>query len=217
MLRFLLVLAFALPAFAQAPPADSFAKWETEIAGIEKRLKDKPPAKESIFFAGSSSIRMWDVKKSFPDMPVVNVGFGGSQIRECTHFAARTILPFEPKTIVFYAGDNDLVAKRTPDQVRDDFREFAKTIHAKLAKTTIYFVSVKPSPKRWSLYSQATKANALVKEDCGKDERLKYIDVVEPMLGKDGMPNPDIFLADNLHMNEKGYEIWTGILKPLLK
>jgi lysophospholipase L1-like esterase len=217
MLRLLALFAFTVPALAQEPPADPFAKWDKEIAALEKKLKDKPPEKGSIFFAGSSSIKFWDVKKSFPDLPVVNVGFGGSVIRDTTHFAEKILIPFEPKTIVFFAGDNDLAAKRTPEQVRDDFRDFTKVVHAKLPKTAIFFISVKPSPSRWKLYDQQQKANELVKADCAKDETLKYVDVVGAMLGKDGMPLPDIFKPDNLHMNDKGYEIWAGILKPLLR
>lgn len=217
MLRLIALFAFTLPALAQEPTADPFAKWEKEIAAIEKRLKEKPPEKGSIFFAGSSSIKLWDVKKSFPDLPVVNVGFGGSQVRDTTHFVERILLPFEPKTIVFYAGDNDIAAKRTPEQVRDDFRAFEKAVHAKLPKTAILFVAVKPSISRWKMYDLQVKANAMVKEDCNKGEALKYVDVVAPMLGKDGMPLPDIFKPDNLHMNDKGYEIWTRVLKPLLK
>jgi lysophospholipase L1-like esterase len=219
MVRLLLAFAFAfaLPAVAQEPPADPFAKWTKEIDAIEKRLKEKPPEKGGVFFAGSSSIRLWDLKKSFPDLPVVNVGFGGSIIRDTTHFADRILLPYEPKTIVFYAGDNDLGAKRSPEQVRDDFREFVKTVRAKLPKTAILFVAVKPSPKRWAIYDQQQKANALVKAECEAGENLKYVDVVGPMLGKDGMPMADIFKDDNLHMNEKGYAIWTSILMPLLK
>jgi lysophospholipase L1-like esterase len=219
MLRLLLTFTFtfALPALAQEPPADPFAKWAKEIAGIEMRLKDAPPAEGSVFFAGSSSIRLWDLKKSFPDLPVVNVGFGGSVIRDTTHFADKILLPYGPKAIVFYAGDNDIGAKRTPEQVRDDFREFVTVVRARLPKTPILFVAIKPSIKRWSLYEQQTKANAYVKEECGKGENLKYVDVVGPMLGQDGMPRPDIFKADNLHMNDKGYEIWTKILAPMLK
>jgi len=215
--RFLLAFAFAVPALGQEPPVDPFAKWDKEISAIEARLKAKPPEKGSIFFAGSSSIKLWDLKKSFPDLPVVNVGFGGSIIRDTTHFAGKILLPYEPKAIVFYAGDNDLGAKRTPEQVREDFREFVKVIRGKLPKAEILFVAVKPSPKRWAIYDQQQKANAMVKEDCEKGENLKYVGVVGPMLGKEGMPLPDIFKADNLHMNDKGYEIWTAILKPMLK
>ncbi len=201
-------LLLVLLAFVQQP-ADPFAKWEKEIVTIEKRLKDAPPAKGGVVFAGSSSIRLWDLKKSFPDRNVVNVGFGGSQIPDSTHFATRIILPHEPKAIVFYAGDNDLAAKRTPKQVRDDFAAFTKAVHEKLPKTKIHFIPVKPSLKRWDIYDQQKEANALVKEYCAKDSRLGYIDIVPVMLGPDGKPIEELFVKDGLHLSPKGYELWT--------
>lgn len=201
-------LLLVLLAFIQQP-TDPFAKWEKEVAAIEKRLKDAPPAKGGVAFAGSSSIRLWDLKKSFPDLSTVNVGFGGSQIPDSTHFAPRILLPLEPKTIVFYAGDNDLAANRTPKQVRDDFAAFAKAIHEKLPKTKILFIAVKPSLKRWDIYDKQKEANALVKKFCEKDSRLGFVDIVSVMLGPDGKPIEDLFVKDGLHLSPKGYELWT--------
>ena len=199
------------------PKADPFAGWEKEITGIEKRLKDKPPETGGIVFAGGSTIRMWDVAKAFPKLPVVNVGFGGSTVPDVTHFTSRLILPLAPKTIVYYTGDNDLAKGATPEKVGDDFATFVKLIHEKLPKTKILFVSVKPSPRRWALFDKQTKANALVKELIGKDELLAYVDVVPGMLGKDGKPIPDQFVKDELHLSAKGYEVWTAVLSKVLE
>ena len=130
--------------------------------------------------------------------------------------AARIILPYEPSTIVFYAGDNDIANKRTPKQVTDDFIDFSSAIHEKLPKCRILFIAVKPSPSRWKLYEVQIKANDAVRELCKKDDRLAYIDVVAPMLGKDGKPIPELFHKDELHMTAKGYEIWTDLVKKAL-
>ena len=203
------LLAILLFTVGTARADEPVSKWEKEIAGIEKRLKDAPPKPGGAVFAGSSSIRLWDLKKSFPDRGFTNVGFGGSEVRDSTAFAARIILPYEPSAIVFYAGDNDIANKRTPQRVADDFVEFAKAIHAKLPKCRILFVAIKPSPSRWAFYENQTKANALVQVAIQKDERLAYVDVVTPMLGKDGEPTAELFQKDRLHLNAKGYELWT--------
>lgn len=210
------LLAIALFTVGAARADEPVSKWEKEIAGIEKRLKDAPPKSGGVVFAGSSSIRLWDLKKSFPDRGFTNVGFGGTEIRDSTAFATRILLPYEPSAIVFYAGDNDIANKRTPQQVADDFAEFAKAIHAKLPKCRILFVAIKPSPSRWALYETQTEANALVKAAIAKDERLGYLDVVAPMLGKDGEPKAELFEKDRLHLNAKGYELWTGLVEKAL-
>jgi hypothetical protein len=192
----------------------TFEKWEKEIAAIEKKHAGAKPG--GIAFVGSSTIRLWDVKKSFPDWNAYNCGFGGSEIRHSTHFAKRIIVPLKPEKIIFFAGDNDLANKRTPEQVRDDYQAFVKVIHESLPKTAIYFLAIKPSVKRWELFEKQTEANLLVKEFIAKDERLKYIDTVPLMLGKDGKPDPALFVKDGLHLSEAGYAKWNEELKKLL-
>ena len=208
---------FPLLVLALAQPADPFAKWEKEIAAIEKRLKESPPKPDPVFFAGSSSIRLWDLKKSFPDLAAVNVGFGGSRIPDSTHFAPRIILPYKPKAIVFYAGDNDLAGGGSPKQLADDFAAFAAAIHKGLPKTRVLFIPVKPSLKRWELFDKQKEANALVKAQCEKNDRLGYVDIVPGMLGPDGKPNPELFVKDGLHLSPKGYEVWTAAVKTALR
>ena len=162
--------------------------------------------------AGSSSIRLWDVTKAFPKSNGVNVGFGGSEVRDTTRFAERIILKWNPKTIVFYAGDNDIANGRTPQHVSDDFKELVKTVHAKLPKTTIHFIAVKPSPSRLKFFDKQTEANKLVKSFCQTNPKLNFIDIVPVMLMANGQPNPELFVKDNLHLNEKGYAIWTTVI-----
>jgi lysophospholipase L1-like esterase len=194
-----------------------FYRWEKEILAIEQRDREKAPPQDGIVFAGSSSILLWDVARSFPGLPVINSGFGGSQIADSTHFADRLIIKHRPRTVVFYAGDNDINANRTPAQVRDDFKAFAQTVHKDIATTKIVFISVKPSPARWKQFEAQKRANALVEAYCKDDERLLFVDVVKAMLGADGQPRPELYAKDGLHLNADGYKVWADLLRPHLK
>ncbi|GAB4135606.1 MAG: hypothetical protein Tsb009_02040 [Planctomycetaceae bacterium] len=160
---------------------------------------------------------MWKLNKSFPELKPLNRGFGGSQIVDSTHFSERIILKHSPKTIVLYAGDNDVAAGKTAKRVAADFRAFVKAIHAKLPKTRILFIAIKPSIRRWNLAGTIQQANRLIANQCQQDKRLVYVDIFKPMLGKDGKPRPELFVKDGLHLNEKGYALWTSILKPHLR
>ena len=169
-----------------------------------------------MLFVGSSSIVKWDVKKSFPDARHVNVGFGGSVIADSTHFAGRIISPFKPGTIVFYAGDNDIGRGNKPEQVATDFEAFVQTARRDNPNCRILFIAVKPSISRWKLFDKQKQANALVKSFCEREKNLVYVDVVPLMLGADGMPVPELFVTDGVHMSPKGYEVWTAELKKFL-
>ena len=195
--------------------ADRATKWEKEIAAIEKRLVEMPPDKGGIVFAGSSTIRMWNLTAAFPK--VTNCGFGGSEIRDVTHFADRIILKHEPRAIVFYSGDNDLNSRRTPEQVVSDFKALAEVVHNRLPKTRIYFISIKPSLARWKQFDAQSKANALVKKLCETDERLGYVDIVPKMLGSDGQPRAELFVKDGLHLSKQGYEILNDAVRTAVK
>jgi lysophospholipase L1-like esterase len=215
--RLIAILALAIPITAFADSADDArkARWEKDIAALEKRQKSAE--KGGIVFAGSSTIVKWDTAKAFPELKPINSGFGGSEIRDSTMFADRVILNHEPRAIVFYAGDNDIGASRTPEQVLADFQAFAETIHKKLPKTRIHFISIKPSILRWKQFETQSKANKLVKEFCAKDERLNYIDVVPALLGSDGRPKPELLAIDGLHLSAKGYEILNDAVRKALK
>ena len=194
-------------------PADRVAKWEKEVAGIEARLaKDKPPA-GGVVFAGSSTMRLWKLDESFPGAGHVNAGFGGSEVRDCTHFAPRLVLPLKPATVVFYAGGNDLAAGRSPRQVADDFAAFCKAVPV----PRILFVSIRPSVKRWELFDQETEANKLVRAACANDSRLRYIDAVPSLLGADGRPRADLLVADQLHLNAAGYVVLAKVVGEALR
>jgi lysophospholipase L1-like esterase len=199
--------------FAAHAAGDAFEKWEPEIQKFEAADRAQMPPKGAILFVGSSSIRFWtNLVESFPKKNVIQRGFGGSTMADALHFADRIILPYEPKEILVYEGDNDLAGGKSPQTVAAEFRELVEKIHAKLPKTKVWFISVKPSPSRWKLEAQARALNAEIEWWSKAQKRVGYIDVWTPMLGPDGNPRPDIFREDKLHMNAEGYEIWRKII-----
>lgn len=212
-----MMLPLLLLCVVQPKDADPFAKWEKEVALIEKRLAVAKPAAGGVLFYGSSSIRLWDLKKSFPDKGYLNAGFGGSQIRDCTHFVSRLVTPFAPKTIVFYAGDNDIAAGRSAEQVEADFKAFRDAVRKDLPKCRILWLPVKPSIARWGKYEEQKKANSHVKKLCDADPLLGAIDTVPDMLDADGKPIPELFVKDGLHLSPAGYDKWTALVKAALE
>jgi lysophospholipase L1-like esterase len=213
----LLAAATIGPVAAGPVPAvqHSTAKWETEIRAFEAGDRTNPPEKHGILFIGSSSIRLWKtLAKDFPGEPVINRGFGGSRIADATALADRIIFPYEPRTIVFYAGDNDIAQGHTPEQVAADYRAFVQTVRAKLPDTRIAFISIKPSPLRWNLRDKIESANHQIA--AMKGDGLVFIDSYNAMLGADGQPRTEMFAADRLHMNATGYRLWTTLVKAQL-
>jgi len=209
----------AAPAQAPQPPKPAVAaadKWETAIAAFEAADKKTPPPKDAVLFVGSSSIRLWDLNKSFPTVATINRGFGGSQMADAARYARRIITPYRPRLIVLYEGDNDLNAKKTPEQIATDFDALLKLVRADLPTTPLVAIGCKPSPARSKLIDQQRQLNQLLAERCVKDGHATFLDVEKPMLGKDGQPRPELFRMDKLHLNDAGYDLWNSLLSPHL-
>ena len=203
---------------AKDKPAENPAeRWEDTIRQFEQWDSKNTFPSNSVLFVGSSSIRMWPTAECFREFAVINRGFGGSQISEVNYFAGRIVLRYKPKVIVFYAGDNDVAAGKNAGRVFDDYRNFVKLVHDKLPETGIIYVGIKPSGSRWSLWPVMNEANMMIKDFSGKDGRLFYFDSATPLLNGDGKPDNAFFLKDRLHLNEKCYEAWTRLIRPIIK
>lgn len=205
-------------AFAAEPavPAPAASKWEKAIAEFEAQDEQSPPAAGGVLFVGSSSIRLWDLKQSFPEVAAINRGFGGSQMSDVVHYAGRIVTPYKPRAIVLYEGDNDLAANKTPEKVAADFSELLKKIRAELPEAKVVVIGCKPSPARWKLIAKQREANRLLAAACKADEHATFLDVEKPMLSADGVPRAELFREDKLHLNAEGYKLWTSLVQPLI-
>jgi len=192
-------------------------QWEKAIQKFEEQDRRHPPVKGGILFVGSSSIRFWDLEEHFLDEQPLNRGFGGSQVEDAIYFADRIVLPYEPRIIVMYAGDNDIAAGKSPCEVHSDFEKFVSLVHESLPETRIVYVAIKPSLKRWKLVHRMRAANALILATCVDDERLEFVDIDTPMIGDDDRPRAELFIDDGLHLSPAGYHLWSALVKPHLQ
>ena len=177
------------------------------------------PPKNAILFVGSSSFRKWeDVQSYFPDKKIINRGFGGSELTDAIRYANEIIIPYHPRQIVIYSGENDLAYSDTvtPKIVLSRVKTLFNIIRASMPMIPIIYVSIKPSPSRENLMPKMEEANKLIKQYLQSKKNVVFIDVYHKMIGKDGKPLKDIFTDDNLHMNAKGYHIWQKAIAPYL-
>ena len=214
----LAVLAFSI---VTAPAADASTphhfQWESAIAAFEAADKTNPPPRHAIEFLGSSSIRLWtNAPAQFPGHTIFNRGFGGSHLGDSVAFVERVVITYAPKIIVLYAGDNDLAAGKSPEQVLADFKEFVRQVHRALPETRIIFLAIKPCPAREKILPQVQAANQLIQQFMLKNRRLTYVDIFQPSLTEAGRTRPELYMKDGLHPNETGYRLWAGILGPVL-
>jgi lysophospholipase L1-like esterase len=192
-------------------------KWDPHILKFEEADLASPPPADAVLFVGSSSVRGWkSLAEDFPDIAVINRGFGGSRIADCTHYIDRIVVPYRPRLVVLYAGDNDVAGGHTPEQVLEDYKEFVRQVRRGLPRVPIAFIAIKPSPARIQHLETMREANRLVRAYADRKSYLAYIDVFNPMLGPDGTPRPELYAKDRLHLSREGYDLWTAVVGPYL-
>jgi lysophospholipase L1-like esterase len=199
----------AVRAAGSTPP-----RWQASLDAFAAQDRVHAPREGGVLFVGSSSIRLWDgLESAFAAEPVIiKRGFGGSRLADCADFVDRLVLPYRPRLVVVYAGDNDLAEGATPQEVLERFQRFVTAVHAALPDTRIAYLSIKPSPLREALLPLARDTNALVAAHVAAGRNLDYIDVFSAMLDAGGRPRRDLFGPDGLHLNAQGYALWRSVI-----
>jgi len=211
-------IACTLPAGAQQPT--DLKRFEAEIVAFENQDRVKMPTEGAIVLTGSSSIARWNAQApaALAPLTVIPRGFGGSTMRELAYYLDRVALVYKPRAILIYEGDND-TAEDPPaptESIVADLKGIITRIHAKLPQARIYVLSIKPSVLRRARWGLAQQVNAAYRKIASDDPLVYYVDVASYLLDKDGKVMTDIFVADNLHLNDLGNAIWGAAIKAAL-
>jgi len=208
-----LLINVAFPLQAQDPLR--FEKEVEELTSGDKSLNKK----DIILFTGSSSIRMWsDMQSYFPGHNIVNRGFGGSETNDLLFYFDKIILPYKPKQIFIYEGDNDLNSGKSAAEILASSDILIELIRKNVSEEVqVFFISPKPSIARWHLKAKYENYNQQLKMWTAKQKYVTFIDVWTPLLDQRGTVMKDIFLEDGLHLNKKGYAIWAKVIGKFIR
>ncbi len=211
------LLVASAPTLLSGQVADPDAtRFESAMATFARYdARNSFPADATVF-VGSSSIVGWDTGDRFRGMPLINRGFGGSQMSDLLHYVQETVLTYAPRTVVVYEGDNDTSAGKRSQQLLQDYQEFVEAVLMAQPSTRVVILSIKPSLARWDVWPEMQESNAAIEAYAQMDARVDFVDIGTAMLGGDGLPRPELFVGDGLHMTPAGYDVWDEILMEAL-
>ncbi|RMD78743.1 MAG: hypothetical protein D6820_09415 [Lentisphaerae bacterium] len=222
---FVFVAIFGLVFRGEADPsrkkAAGYPSPERYRKAIEAFLaadKKNPPPPNAVLCIGSSSMRKWhaSIRRDLAPLTVIPRGFGGSNMNDVLYFSDQIVLPYKPRAILLYEGDNDTAQRIPVSVIVSTYRKFIDKVHSQLPNCRIYVMAVKPSISRWRLWPAMQKLNGELEKLCSQDERLCFIDAATPLLGADGKPVAAYYLKDKLHMTRQGYEVWKKVVGQIL-
>ena len=215
-------LPVALAQTAFPDPVDFNSPHASEINAYVEADKKAMPPQNAVLFIGSSSILLWDtLDQDFPEIPVINRGFGGSLVYESTLYADRIAIPYKPKMIVMFAGTNDLAyGGKSPEQVFEDYKKFVAKIHGSLPDVRLVYLAISPTKARWNQENKILQANHLIQDwtilNNSPANKLTFINTHDSLLTIDGQPPVNLEREDGLHFNKAGYKVWSALMKPTI-
>ena len=210
----LLITSYAFPEKPDPNPerfSDDFKKF------ARNEQSSKIQTEEITLFTGSSSIRMWEsLESDFPELNLINRGFGGAHLSDVLHYYDRLFTKYRPQKIVLYCGENDLWSGKSVGRVMKDFHALWAKINIDLPATTLVYLSCKPSPKRISKWNTYQSLNLLIKNLAQRDNKLTFVDISPTLLRPNLSFYPGLWKNDDLHLNQAGYDRWTAWIRPTL-
>jgi len=193
--------------------------WENDIRKFEQLDKSVEYSKDAIMFAGSSSIRMWaTIEKDMEPYSVIQRGYGGAKLSDFAVYADRIIYPHQCRAIVLFLA-NDITGSdqdKSTMEVEQLFRYTLNLIRKKYPETPVFWIAVTPTPSRWEAWPRIKEAGRLIEEVCNANKNTYFIRTDFAFLNESGIPKDEFFISDKLHLNEKGYAIWSEIIKKKL-
>lgn len=196
---------------SDGPKPDPIFPFSREIETFAKSQRSDAELADATLFIGSSSIRLWDTGRGFPDEITVNRGFGGATTPDVLHYYDRIRPRVAPQSIIVYVGENDLTTGATPEKVARDVLTLLRKLRRDYPAARLGWLSLKPSPIRWTIWPKMQAVNVIVAGQSGS-VGFDYLDAGALLLADDGLPDASLFRPDGLHMNARGYVRWNRLI-----
>ena len=215
LLLLLALLVFPVATYAQNTDP---TRWEETMQRFEQQDLLDPPPEGAILLTGSSSIARWNdqAAAALAPLTVIPRGFGGSVMGDVLYHLERVALKYKPRAILIYEGDNDTSYGLPENKILGQLKQIIAKIHDQLPTARIYVMSVKPSVLRQNVWSNAEKVNRGYEAIAKNDPLVYHIDSASPFLKANGSVMTDIFVDDNLHLNDMGNLIWGSTIRAAL-
>lgn len=178
--------------------------------------KDRYIIPENIVFLGDSITEIYELNKHYPDNHVVNSGISGNVTEDILNDMDNRVYRYNPSKVFLLIGTNQIVEDESK-KVADDIAKISDLIHDNRPLTEIYVESIYPVNSNIGKIpgkrdnEKIIQTNKIIEENSSK-YNYKYINLYDKLVDDDGNLNSD-YTYDGLHINDKGFEKITDILK----
>ncbi len=227
-----LALALAVAGLVLAGSARAADKADKKNTAVIPSVKDENRHKGfleiakkgniDVVFLGDSITDGWRGsgtvwKEQIEPLHAANFGIGGDRTQHVLWRIENGELDgYTPKAAVLMIGTNNLGAN-TDEEIADGIKAIVETIHKKQPKTKVLLLGIFPRGQQPTDKNRdrIKNINKIISKLDDKGKTVKYLDIGDKFLEKDGTLSKDI-MPDFLHLSKKGYEIEAEAIKPSL-
>ena len=190
---------------------------------VEAFAKENPTlAQGQIVFIGDSMTARYKLDRYYGDLElaVYNRGISGDTVTWLQTRLYTSLLALAPSKVVLMIGTNDINYGKSAQEISNEYENLLRLIRQDLPNAEIFCVSIIPQNTDYS--KDALSNNARI---CESNEKIKvlanayaceYIDLYSLLVDESGLLNSKCS-ADGLHLNNKGYAVWTDVIKERLR
>ena len=216
LLALILLVTISCSPLSRMVREDQVLHWEKDIEHFDSLNAVEPADTSTLLVTGSSSVRLWNsVHEDLAPYHVMQRGYGGAKLTDFYYYTERIIQEGTMKAILLFVA-NDITGgefDRSPREVFHLFKAIVDKIRERNPGTPVFWIETTPTPSRWSANDQVREANDLIRRYCDRNNDLYFIGTYDAYLNQAGLPDSTFFRNDMLHMNPKGYALWTERIK----
>ena len=213
MLRFLAIVLLVVQALAESHPWIAEHKDQHWMERHEKLLNQtKQHGKEAqIVFIGDSITEGWlgngkaVWNKYYAPRHAFNYGIGGDRTENVLwRIENKEFDGIKPKVAVLMIGINN-VHYNTIEDIAQGIHTILKQLAVKMPETKVLLLAL--LPRSGPIGGRAKQLNVLIKK-FADDKTVHWLDMWSAFESADGQQKTELYVADHLHLNPSGYEVW---------
>ncbi len=198
------------------------------------RYDNVPIQTDGIVFYGSSGFTRWGaantkygIRPLEEDIPgCINRGFGSSTAEELLYYYPKLIRPLEPRALVVSVVHNDRGFDYSPGEVVTNLAKLFQFARTDFPGIRLYACDCRPTLKfvTEQHLRYMNEFNQLLKEYASRHEDTTFVDHINhPIWFEDAKDagdylkvRRDIFVEDDVHFNQLGYDLYKEFMKEVL-
>ena len=193
------------------------------------------PEPGGVVFYGSSGFTRWGSPISTygnrpleEDLPgCINRGFGGATAEELLYYYDQMVRPLKPRALVVSIVHNDRGMGYSPNEIVTNLAKLFAFARTDFPGIRLYACDCRPTLKfvTEGHLRYMAEFNQLLKEYCARHEDTTFVDHIHHPIwfenpadaGDYTKVRRDIFVEDEVHFNQLGYDLYKIFMKETLK